>query len=400
MIEAGLFQAVVSNYLSAAGREWSVERHPRAFDFLVVQAEGRAVALDVRTAAPGDRTLAQLKAILTAPPMPIEAFVLVTPFAPSAEDMKRFDEALADVEVPHVWAAINELPGRLGASSADDLLAPETIGQMQRAVLVKNLEKYAAAPAGPEPQPLGRRRGPAALPADLPAPYASLVRQLPFAVVQGLRDQPGELEAKLRFGEKISHVTVLLSDLKNFSSLVTASSPEVLNDSMAKYYRRVRDAVFTHGGMLDKFIGDAVLAVFGYPVPSPGAAVNAVRFARDLIGIGHDVLRPWLGEVNAVIETGTRVGMSTGELWPLNIGQRELELTLLGDTINLAARLEKNCLVDGILFDNRTATRLQASNPDFWQGLRSVEAQVAPSDAKGQAFAVRAWQVPPIPRPN
>jgi len=163
---------------------------------------------------------------------------------------------------------------------------------------------------------------------------------------------------------------------------------------MARYYRRVREAVFANEGMLDKFIGDAVLAVFGYPNPSPSAALKALKFAQDLIRIGHDILTDWRAELNAIIETGTRVGVANGNIWPLNIGQTEVEISLLGDTINLAARLEKACNVNGILLDNRTRTKAGAVDASYIESLTLAERQLPPSDAKGQQFNILAWQVP------
>src|SRR5262249_37342262 len=145
----------------------------------------------------------------------------------------------------------------LGAISPGDLLASETMARLQQSALVKNLQEYAAAPTGPEPEMPGITTRQIE---DVTSKYAGLERQLPFSIVQALRDASDDADQMLRCGQRVPNTTVVLSDLKNFSSLVTASAPDVLNDCMAKYYRRVRDAVFSHGGMLDKFIGDAVLA--------------------------------------------------------------------------------------------------------------------------------------------
>jgi adenylate cyclase len=388
-MEPGLFKAVVSNYLSSAGEGWLIDRRPRRFDFVVETLNGRRVALDVRSAPPPDATLDRLRAELAQGADPVSELVLVTPEPPASAEAHRFRARLTGSSVPHRWIGVNDLPGVLGAASPGDLTAAETISRLQDSALVKSVAAYQAAPSGPLPETRGAQPH-AAAPGEspLPASYLSLARQLPFGVVQHLHEQPGELDVKLHLGTR-HFATVVLSDLKNFSTLVSASSPDVLNESMARYYRRVRDAVFRHGGMLDKFIGDAALAVFGYPLTSDGDADAAVQFARELIAIGGDILQPWLNDINAVVETGTRVGIATGDVWPLNIGQRELELTLLGDTINLAARLEKHCAVDGVLTDNRTHTRLRHAN----RTAGAVETHVETSDAKGQTFTVRAWQL-------
>jgi class 3 adenylate cyclase len=393
MLEAALLASLVSNYLWAIAKDWLVERRPRRFDFIVEPEAGRRIALEIAGTTPQARKLDHLKTVLAKGIPDVTEFVLVTPDPPSNDEQKRFRSALSGTRVPHRWIGLNDLPAILGAESPGDMKAADTIAKLQEMALISSLADYATAPVGPEPR---ARQRPGTLPkGQVPAPYASLVRQLSFAVVSGLLEDGRDPDESLRFGERIPNATIVLSDLKNFSSLVSASSADVLNESMAKYYRSVRDAVFGHGGMLDKFIGDAVLAVFGYPKPSASAALNALKFADQLITIGREVLADWQSEVNALLETGTRIGIVTGDVWPLNLGQAYLEIGLLGDTINLAARLEKKCPVDGILLDHRTRTKAGSADATYVSDLKLTEVQVEPSDAKGQQFTIRAWQVPP-----
>ncbi|HKY45770.1 MAG TPA: hypothetical protein VJM50_21950 [Pyrinomonadaceae bacterium] len=103
----------------------------------------------------------------------------------------------------------------------------------------------------------------------------------------------------------------------------------------------------------------------------------------------------WHSELNAIIETGTRVGVAYGDIWPLNIGQTGIEISLLGDTINRAARLEKACEVNGILLDNRTRTKAGKIDATYIQSLRLVKRELTPSHAKGQQFDTLTGQVPP-----
>jgi len=105
-------------------------------------------------------------------------------------------------------------------------------------------------------------------------------------------------------------------------------------------------------------------------------------------------MESWQAELNAVISTGTRVGIASGDIWPINIGRSVIEVALLGDTINLAARLEKNCLVDKLLIDNRTHTSGQRHDPVFMSSLKLQQIIVSTADAKGQAFPIRAWAQP------
>lgn len=104
----------------------------------------------------------------------------------------------------------------------------------------------------------------------------------------------------------------------------------------------------------------------------------------------------WQSELNAVIETGTRVGIATADIWPLDIGHADVEISLLGDTSNLAARLEKACEVNGILLDNRTRTKAGRVDATYIESLRLTKIELKPADAKGQMFDILAWQVPLI----
>ena len=139
-------------------------------------------------------------------------------------------------------------------------------------------------------------------------------------MIARLQQSPESLESQLGLGARRENVTIVLSDIVNFSSLVTASRPDDLKEAMGQYYHQVRQAVFDHGGMLDKFIGDTVLAVFGYPHPKAEASCNAIRFARALTSIRPSVVSSWQAELNAVIDTGTRIGIATGDISPINIG--------------------------------------------------------------------------------
>ena len=391
MLSGYILEFLVSNYLSSAAKDWLVQRALHPFDFVIDKDDGQTVAIKVLATPPSSRRLKQLRnAVIRFQGAPFELLV-VSETSPPRIAAERFQAMLEGARVTHRWIGINELPNALGLESPGDMLAPSTIEHLQLQALVKNLQQYKHAPIGATPK--GIPPGNDNYTPELSENGVSLARQLPFGVISRLCGSPGGLEEKLRFGEKIASVTVVISDLKNFSSLVNASRPEDLNEMMAKYYRRSRDAVFKHGGMLDKFIGDAVLAVFGYPEASPHASVNAIKFARELIEIGGSLLDEWKAELNAVIDSGTRVGITTGDIWPLNIGQQNVEITLLGDTINLAARLEKKCTVDGILLDNRTRTKAAIADPSLVSSLKLEQAQISAGDAKGQSFDIRAWRV-------
>ena len=137
-----------------------------------------------------------------------------------------------------------------------------------------------------------------------------------------------------------AHVaTVLFSDIRRFTSLAEAMTPHETVAMLNDYFTSMVEIVFTHGGMLDKYIGDAIMAVFG-------TAVSETSDADSALSVATEMLRE-LGRFNqrrrehglVPIEVG--VGLATGEVLAGSLGsRRRLEYTVIGDNVNLAARLE------------------------------------------------------------
>jgi class 3 adenylate cyclase len=377
-----LLESTVANYLLSVVRKGFVHQLRSGADFEIRKADGSRILLEVKRAAPSDADLNRLAERVRSIAKPNHRFLLVTPENPNPASLEKFQRIFKGIGKSSKWIAVQALPSELGEPSPGDFREPKTIAELQLASLVGNVERYRNAPIGANIDSLTAR---------LEGQLAGLSRQFSHRTLDALSGNSGPLEERLKLAQRVEQVTVVLSDVVNFSSLVTASRPADLKDAMEKYYRLAREAVFSHGGMLDKFIGDAVLAVFGYPAPGEKDAIAAIRFAQDLIDIGREVLPLWLQELNAVIETGTRVGIATGDLWPINIGSSEIEITLLGDTINLAARLEKNSPPNEMLIDNRTKTKASREDNSFVDTLQLTQVQISPSSAKGQTFPIRAW---------
>ncbi|MCL6620524.1 MAG: hypothetical protein K6T55_00330 [Syntrophobacterales bacterium] len=139
----------------------------------------------------------------------------------------------------------------------------------------------------------------------------------------------------LRLGGERRHLTVLFADIKGFTTLSETMDParvvEVLND----YFTEMVDLIFAHEGTLDKFLGDGLFAFFGAPLEVPRAASQAVSCAVAM----HRRLK----EMQAVGKTplqGMRIGINTGEAIVGNIGHaRRMDFTIIGDMVNVAARL-------------------------------------------------------------
>ncbi len=142
------------------------------------------------------------------------------------------------------------------------------------------------------------------------------------------------------FLEGHSHdATVLFSDIRRFTTLAEAMSPRETVAMLNAYFTSMVEVVFQHGGMLDKYIGDAIMAVFGTAVSDAADADNALKVAtemmRELARFNHG--RQELGL--EPIEIG--IGVATGEVLAGSLGsRRRLEYTVIGDNVNLAARLE------------------------------------------------------------
>ena len=134
-------------------------------------------------------------------------------------------------------------------------------------------------------------------------------------------------------------VTVLFSDIRGFTSMSEKMQPEEVVTFLREYLTVMTEAVFKHGGTVDKYIGDAIMALYNVPLEAPDHALRAVRTALEF----QERVRP-LGERFAARHGGhlaCGVGIHTGDAVVGTIGsEQRLEYTAIGDTINLGSRLE------------------------------------------------------------
>src|SRR5258708_22451623 len=134
-------------------------------------------------------------------------------------------------------------------------------------------------------------------------------------------------------------MTVLFSDIRGFTSMSEKMQPEEVVTFLREYRTVVTAAVFKHGGTVDKYIGDAIMALYNVPLEAPAHALRAVRTALEF----QERVRP-LGERFAARHGGhlaCGVGIHTGDAVVGTIGsEQRLEYTAIGDTINLGSRLE------------------------------------------------------------
>jgi adenylate cyclase len=147
------------------------------------------------------------------------------------------------------------------------------------------------------------------------------------------------MKGNVNLGGELVPVTVLFSDIRSFSSISETMDPRAVLDFLNEYFAGMVESVLHHRGVVDKFIGDAIMAVFGAPVPEPDDALNAVRAALEM--------RSRLQQINETFQTRglpeirAGIGLHSGQVVAGNMGHVErMEYTVIGDAVNLASRLE------------------------------------------------------------
>ena len=143
----------------------------------------------------------------------------------------------------------------------------------------------------------------------------------------------------IKLGGKKANVTVLFSDIRGFTSMSEKMTAEEVSLILNEYFSEMEPIVTKYNGVINKFIGDAVMAIFGEPVQDINHPQNAVKCAYEMLKKVEQLREKLLFEGKPKIEIG--IGINTGEAFVGNIGsQNRLEYTVIGDTVNLASRIE------------------------------------------------------------
>ncbi|MEM8934500.1 MAG: adenylate/guanylate cyclase domain-containing protein, partial [Acidobacteriota bacterium] len=211
----------------------------------------------------------------------------------------------------------------------------------------------------------------------------------PAVIEQVLQDDlsAGNEASRLRRAQ----VTVMFSDIVGFTAYSEHADPEEVAELMERYFTYAVEAIFRHGGTLDKFIGDCVMAFFGAPFEYPDHAFRAVKTAIDM----RTDLATWNAERRAkgLSEVLVRTAINTGPVVVGDIGSnRRVDYTVLGNTVNVTARLEERVAKPGdIVLGDATHQALAGRVPTEALGGFQL---------KGLSQEIQAHRVPdPLPRP-
>jgi len=209
---------------------------------------------------------------------------------------------------------------------------------------------------------------------------AALERFLSPEVVEMVSKNP----EGVRLGGINQKVSIMFADIRGFTTLSEKMEPEKVVEILNNYFTHVTDIIFDHGGTLDKYLGDGVMALFGAPLSKGNDAENAVRAAqaiqRLVIELNRDAAtREWP-------EFGVGIGINSGIVTAGNIGSpRRIDYTVIGDTVNTASRLMSNAPAGKIIISQATAG-------DLTEG-KFVLTALSPLTVKGKSEPIPVFRV-------
>jgi len=222
--------------------------------------------------------------------------------------------------------------------------------------------------------------------AEVAAQRANLSRYFPKSLVDELASSEHDVGAV-----RSQEIAVLFTDIVGFTEVAEHSPPEKVMELLRRYHAIVEGAIFENGGTLDKYLGDGVMATFGTPNAGPDDAANALKAARQLLGDMDRFKRECAELVDAELQVS--VGVHFGPVIIGDIGPpRRLEFAVVGDTVNVASRLEAasreldcRCVAsDALVQKVKTSGSPNLSFLDDFAAKRNVQ-------LRGRRVAVDIW---------
>ncbi len=212
----------------------------------------------------------------------------------------------------------------------------------------------------------------------------NLARFLPRELVQEVVENRLPMGA----GGSKARLCVLFADLRGFTRISEQLDPAELIETMNAYFHRMVDAVFQHGGTLDKFIGDAVMAFWGAPISRPDDPIRSIRCALEMQAQLEQLNQARRAGGKPPLEMG--IGINHGEAVVGNVGSdKRLEYTALGPTVNVAARLEDKAEAGSVLISEALHQEVKGLVSGQWLDL---------SQLKGVSQPVRVFTVQGLTR--
>ena len=176
-------------------------------------------------------------------------------------------------------------------------------------------------------------------------------------------------------------VTVLFTDIVNFTPFSERLSPGEVSLQLNQYFGKMTDIVFKYNGTLDKYIGDAIMAVFGAPIEREDDAQRAIQAALDM----RRAVFQMMEQTEPNRQFSVRLGINTGKAVAGNLGSpRRMEYSIIGDTVNTASRIQSIAEPNQILIGEKTYEKVKGQFHIIKIGKKSV---------KGKSKAVTVYEV-------
>ena len=202
-------------------------------------------------------------------------------------------------------------------------------------------------------------------------------------VVERIMQDPGALQ----FGGELRNLTVLFSDIRDFTTFTEKNDPHLVVQMLREYLTQMTRIVIEEGGTLDKYIGDAVMAEFGAPIAYPDHALRGCRAALRMHEEVERLTAKWTAEGREPFRIG--LGVNTGNMVVGNLGSEQLfDYTVIGDEVNLGARLES------LNKDYQTQKHIIISDATYMAAKDSIEArELGEVKVKGKTRPVVVYEL-------
>jgi class 3 adenylate cyclase len=197
-------------------------------------------------------------------------------------------------------------------------------------------------------------------------------------------DQVIKKDVQVNLGGDRKVVTILFSDIRNFTRISESMPPDKLVQLLNEYFTEMARIIFENQGSLDKYIGDAIVAVFGSLIPLENSAQTAIQTAIQMMKQMGRLNERWVHQYGLRMEMG--IGINTGEVFLGNVGSPErMEFTVIGDTVNIASRFSGVAQGGQILITKDTLARL---------GSDIKYKELEPIEVKGKTGKLEVFEIP------